>query len=135
MNSENSKFIQNNEKDGDVLNEERISYKLNLRKVKIQKAIIDKEGTKPLSNIFNFEFDNTSKELYSKDILSGAFYDDMEKAYKENNINELRKLLKSFHSFINNMDNIQIKELLSKGDSSYNIENNIQKKHFHLYAL
>ncbi len=49
----------------------------------------------------------------------------MEKAYKENNINDLRKLLKSFHSFINNMDNIQIKELLSKGDSSYIIENNI----------
>ena len=128
--SGNSTFIQNNKKDGDDHNEERISYKLNLRKEKIQKAIFDKRETKPLSNIINFEFDNTSKELNSKDILSGAFYDDLEKAYKENNINDLRKLLKSFHSFINNKDNIQIKELLSKGDSSYNIENNIQKKTF-----
>ena len=128
----NSKIIQNNKNDEINHNEERISYKLTLRKEKIQKTIFDKRGTKPLSDIFNFDFDNASKELNSKDILSGVFYDYMEKAYKENNINDLQKLMKSFHSFINNKqtDNIQFKELLSKGDSSYNIKNNIQKKTF-----
>ena len=128
----NSKIIQNNKNDEIDHNKERISYKLTLRKEKIQKTIFDKRGTKPLSDIFNFDFDNASKELNSKDILSGVFYDYMEKAYKENNINDLQKLMKSFHSFINNkqMDNNQFKELLSKGDSSYNIKNNIQKKTF-----
>lgn len=128
----NSKIIQNNKNDEIDHNKERISYKLTLRKEKIQKTIFDKRGTKSISDIFNFDFDNAIKELNSKDILSGVFYDYMEKAYKENNINDLQKLMKSFHSFINNkqMDNNQFKELLSKGDSSYNIKNNIQKKTF-----
>jgi len=130
--SGNSKFIQNNKNDEIDHNEERISYKLSLRKEKIQKAIFDKREAKSLSNILSFNSDNISKELYRKDILSGIFYDDLEKSYKENNIIELKKLLKSFNSFINNnkIDNIQIKDLLSKGDSSYNIINNIQKKEF-----
>ena len=130
--SGNSKFIQNNNNDEIDHNEERILYKLTLRKAKIQKAIFDKRGAKSLSNVINLDFDNTSKELDSEDILSGVFYDNLEKAYKENNINDLKKLMISFHSFTNNnkMDNTQFKELLSKGDSSYNIKNNIQKKTF-----
>ena len=128
----NSKFITNNKNDELKYNEERISYKLTLRKEKIQKAIFDKRGGKSFSNIIIFDSDNTSKDLKSKDILSGIFYDDIEKAYKVKNINDLKKLLKSFDSFLNNlqMDNIQIKELLSKVDSSLNIKNKVQKKVF-----
>ena len=78
----NSKIIQNNKNDELDHNKERISYKLTLRKEKIQKTIFEKRGTKPLSYIFNFDFYNASKELNSKDILSGVFFDYMEKAYK-----------------------------------------------------
>lgn len=71
--SGNSKFIQNNNNDEIDHNEERILYKLTLRKAKIQKAIFDKRGAKSLSNVIDLNFDNTSKELDSEDILSGVF--------------------------------------------------------------
>ena len=64
--------------------------------------------------------------------MSGKFYDNLESAYKANNIIELKNLLNSFGYLINNqhMDNLKMKELLSKADSSNNIKNKIGKRSF-----
>ena len=112
-------------------NDERISYKLTLRKQKIKEAIYSKRGVNPQSNYFEIKFDKIRNDLCNeKDILSGKFYDDLEKAYKTNNISELRNLLNSFSFFINSqkMDNLKLKEFFSKADSSNNIKNEIKER-------
>jgi len=112
-------------------NDERISYKLTLRKQKIKEAIYSKRGVNPQSNYFEIKFDKIKNDLCNeKDILSGKFYDDLEKAYKTNNISELRNLLNSFSFFINSqkMDNLKLKEFFSKADSSNNIKNEIKER-------
>ena len=112
-------------------NDERISYKLTLRKQKIKEAIYSKRGVNPQSNYFEIKFDKIKNDLCNeKDILSGKFYNDLEKAYKTNNISELRNLLNSFSFFINNqkMDILKLKEFFSKADSSTNIKNEIKER-------
>ena len=116
-------------------NDERILYKLTLRKQKIKDAIYSKRGTNFQSNFFyfDFQFDKIKNDLCSeKDILSGKFYNDLEKAYNTNNILELKNLLNSFCFFVSNqhMDKLKMKELLSKADCLNNIKNKVEKRPF-----
>jgi hypothetical protein len=114
-------------------NDERISYKLTLRKQKIKEAIYSKRGANSQFNYFDFQFNEIKNDLCSeKDILSGKFYNDLEKVFKTNNILELRNLLNSFCFFLKNqqMDKLKMKELLSKADSSINNKNKIEKSSF-----
>lgn len=114
-------------------NDERISYKLTLRKQKIKETIYNKRGANSQSNYFDFQFDEIKNDLCNeKDILSGKFYNDLKKAYNTNNILELKNLLNSFSFFVNSqqMDILKMKELLDIADSSNNNKNKIEKRTF-----
>ena len=128
-------FQSKNTEEETNYNDERISYKLTLRKQKIRDAIYRKRENNSQSNYFyfDFQFDKIKNDLCSeKDILSGKFYNDLEKAYNANNILELKNLLNSFCFFVNNqqMDKLKMKELLSKANSSNNIKNKEEKRPF-----
>ena len=114
-------------------NDERISFKLTLRKQKIKETIYNKRGANSQSNYFEFQFDEIKNDLCNeKDILSGKFYNNLKKAYNTNNTLELKNLLNSFSLFVNNqhMDILKMKELLTIADSSNNNKNKIEKRPF-----
>ena len=86
-------------------NDERISFKLTLRKQKIKETIYNKRGANSQSNYFEFQFDEIKNDLCNeKDILSGKFYNNLKKAYNTNNTLELKNLLNSFSFFVNKAD-------------------------------
>mgnify|MGYP002624877846 CR=1 FL=1 len=115
--------IINDDKKDSSYNENRISFKLSLRKQKIQELIFNKRGHKSSNQVLNNTDDNIN--IKENDILSGIYYDYLENAYKTNNIDSLCKLLNGFASFLEyipkNIDEVKI--LLMKANSSYNNKN------------
>ena len=136
LNSNNINSIDNNgnllsninkdDKKESSYNENRISFKLSLRKQKIQELIFSKRGQKSLNQVLNNSDDDI--KLKENDILSGIYYDYLENAYKTNDNNALKKLLNGFAAFLDEIpkSNDEIKIILMKANSSKN--NNISEK-------
>lgn len=108
-------------------NENRISFKLSLRKQKIQEEIFRKRGHKSLNQMLNNTNDDT--KIKENDILSGVYYDYLENAYKTNDNDELKELLNSFAVLLDEIPkgNDDIRIILMKANSSKN--NKINEKY------
>ena len=108
-------------------NENRISFKLSLRKQKIQEEIFRKRGHKSLNQVLNNTNDDT--KIKENDILSGVYYDYLENAYKTNDNDELKELLNSFAVLLDEIPkgNDDIRIILMKANSSKN--NKINEKY------
>ena len=121
-----SNFIIDKKKE-ESFNENRINYKLTLRKQKLQQTIFNKRETKSIKDFQVFNFEDIKKNKFKEEeILSGKYYDILENAYKANNNFNIRNLLNDFCYFFSEKGINE--DLLSKIDSSYNIKNNIKKK-------
>ena len=68
-----SSKIDKDDKKESSYNENRISFKLSLRKQKIQEEIFRKRGHKSLNQVLNNTNDDT--KIKENDILSGVYYD------------------------------------------------------------
>ena len=129
--------IDNNIKDENS-NENRISFKLSLRKKKIKEKI-DNNRINHI-NFFSEEFEHNKIEKYlctDKDILSGKLYDDLTTFYKNKNEVCLRNVLNGIGFFLDEKlkNNLNIKDIILKANSSYNINNNIKNEYFPLGNL
>ena len=105
-------------------NENRISFKLSLRKQKIQELIFSKRGHKSLNKVVNIV--NDEIKIKENDIVSGMYYDYLENAYKTNDNDALCKLLNALAIFLDEIPkaNDDIKIILMKANSSKNNKNN-----------
>ncbi len=134
---------KNNIKEENI-NEERISFKLSLRKKKIREKLNksrknfyfiqeDFKDNNIQTNNQDFEFNNIKKYLCSDEyILSGKLYDDLNNSSENKNELTLRNILNGFGCFLNEKakKKIDIKNILLNVDSSYNIKNNIKNVYF-----
>ena len=121
-----SSNIIKDDKNDSSYNENRISFKLSLRKQKIQELIFNKRGHNSLNQVLNIADDDI--KIKENDILSGIYYDYLENAYKTNDNVALCKLLNSFAIFLDEIPkaNDDIKIILMKANSSKN--NKINEK-------
>ena len=122
-----SSKIDKDDKKESSYNENRISFKLSLRKQKIQEEIFRKRGHKSLNQVLNNTNDDT--KIKENDILSGVYYDYLENAYKTNDNDELKELLNSFAVLLDEIPkgNDDIRIILMKANSSKN--NKINEKY------
>lgn len=152
LNNNIDKYImpkyKNNIKEENI-NEERISFKLSLRKKKIREKLNksrknfyfiqeDFKDNNIQTNNQDFEFNNIKKYLCSDEyILSGKLYDDLNNSSENKNELTLRNILNGFGCFLNEKakKKIDIKNILLNVDSSYNIKNNIKNVYFPLGHL
>jgi hypothetical protein len=113
-----SSNIIKDDKNDSSYNENRISFKLSLRKQKIQELIFNKRGHNSLNQVLNIADDDI--KIKENDILSGIYYDYLENAYKTNDNVALCKLLNSFAIFLDEIPkaNEDIKIILMKANSS-----------------
>ena len=116
-----SSKINKDDKKESSYNENRISFKLSLRKQKIQEEILRKRGHKSLNQVLNNAKDDR-KIKKENDILSGVYYDNLENAYKTNDNDELKELLNDFAVLLDEIPkgNNDIKIILMKANSSKN---------------
>ena len=114
-----SNIIEEDKKESSY-NENRISFKLSLRKQKIQELIFNKRGH--LSQDQIFETDDNDIKIKENDIVSGIYYNSLEIAYKNNDNASLCKLLKGFAIFLDEIpkDNGGAKILLMKSNDTKN---------------
>ena len=132
----NDKFSISEAEEEKSLKEDRILHKLTLRKQKMKEILFNKRGVKSSFDIFNNE--NYNNVLYIKEnFLSGKIYDDLKKEYNANNINEIKKILYGLALFLKDKKNSKsdLINILTKADSSYNIQHNIKYNYFPLASL
>ena len=130
LKNNNSKLFNKSENEQESLKEEHLSFKLTLRKQKLQEKIYSKRNFNQKESICNI-FNNLEEIDYSKeDFKNGKIYDDLKNSYNEKNENELRRIIYSIVSLFNNeeFDFIEFKKYLTKDDNSINIENDIKNK-------
>ena len=134
--NEKSSIYYKKENEEESYNENRISYKLSLRKQKIQEKINNKRDFINKNNIILLE--NIDKIIYTdNDFLSGKIYDDLNNAYTSNSEDQIIRIIYSLVSFLNdkNNDNSKLIKLLENGDSSSNIQKNIKNESFPIASL
>ena len=135
----------------DNFNENRISFKLSLRKKKLKEMVYENRKNFYLSHqAQDFDFNNINKfhdnsDCNNKDkflcndeyILSGKLYDKLNDSYKSKNELSLRNILNSLGCFINDKkkNHLEFEDILLKANSSYNIKNNIKNEYFPLGHL
>ena len=132
----NDKFSISEAEEEKSLKEDRILHKLTLRKQKMKEILFNKRGVKSSFDIFNNE--NYNNVLYIKEnFLSGKIYDDLKKEYNANNINEIKKILYGLALFLKDKknSNSDLINILTKADSSYNIQHNIKYNDIPLASL
>ena len=119
-------------------NDQRINYKLSLRKQKIKEKINNKRDFKLMTNLHTLDLNDLKNIILTdKDLSSGALYDYLENAYKNKNEADLMNMINGLGIFINNKisKNLNYMELLINTDSSYNLKNNIKSGSFPLGFL
>ena len=128
-----SKLFNIPQKKEESFNEERISYKLTLRKQKLEQKIIRKRILKS-NNLIIFNKDLTPIIYKKEDFLTGKVYDDLNNTYNSKNENELKNIIYGLTLFLRDekINNIEFIDIFKKTDSSYNIKNNIKN---HLFPL
>lgn len=135
----------------DNFNENRISFKLSLRKKKLKEMVYENRKNFYLSHqVQDFDLNNINKfhdnsdcnntdKFLCKDeyILSGKLYDKLNDSYKSKNELSLRNMLNGLGCFINDKrkNHLEFKDILLKANSSYNIRNNIKNEYFPLGHL
>ena len=128
----------NNDKDNleDDFNENRILYKLSLRKQKLQEKIYNKRDPKIKNDFLNI--DESNKIIYEeKDFLSGKLYDDLDNAFQSKDEKQQISILFSLVHFLQDkkLENLEYINLFKKTDSSSNIKNNISNEVFPIGSL
>ena len=142
INTEKKENI-NSKKEHNILNDEnsndqRINYKLSLRKQKIKEKINNKRDFKLMTNLHTPDLNDLKNLIWTdKDLSSGALYDYLENAYKNKNENDLLNMINGLGIFINKKisENLNFLDLLINTDSSYNLKNNIKSGSFPLGFL
>ena len=128
----------NDDKDNleDDCNENRILYKLSLRKQKLQEKIYNKRDPKIKNDFLNI--DESNKIIYEeKDFLSGKLYDDLDNAFQSKDEKQQISILFSLVHFLQDkkLENLEYINLFKKTDSSSNIKNNISNEVFPIGSL
>ena len=138
INSNNNKpnGFNNSENIEENVNEDRILYKLTLRKQKIQQTINGKRNLKSKNNFIKIKDEDIIK-FEKKDFLSGKVYDDLESAIKSKDGYLQLSIILGLVHFLQDqkLDNLEYNNLLLKADSSYNINNNSSNELFPLSNL
>ena len=138
INSNNNKpnGFNNSENIEENVNEDRILYKLTLRKQKIQQTINGKRNLKSKNNFIKIKDEDIIK-FEKKDFLSGKVYDDLESAIKSKDGYLQLSIILGLVHFLQDqkLDNLEYNNLLLKADSSYNIKNNSSNELFPLSNL
>ena len=122
----NSKLFNDLDNEQDVLKEEHLSFKLSLRKQKLQEKIYSKRNFNQKEPIYNF-FQNLEKKDYTQeDIKNGKIYDDLKNVYNKKNEKELRNTIYSISIFFSGkeFDFLEFKKYLSNNDNNDNLINN-----------
>ena len=138
INSNNNKpnGFNNSENIEENVNEDRILYKLTLRKQKIQQTINGKRNLKSKNHFIKIKDEDIIK-FEKKDFLSGKVYDDLESAIKSKDGYQQLSIILGLVHFLQDqkLDNLEYNNLLLKADSSYNIKNNNRNELFPLSNL
>lgn len=116
--------------------ENRINFKLSLRKQKITEKISHKRIPQIITDLKEFKIENIKSIIYTdKDILSGKIYDDLESSFKNETYNILINSLSGLGRILKEKAENENIDYILKADSSYNIKNNIKKEYFPLGNL
>ena len=116
--------------------ENRINFKLSLRKQKITEKIAHKRIPQIITDLREFKIENIKSIIYTdKDILSGKIYDDLESSFKNESYNILINSLSGLGRILKEKVENENIDYILKADSSYNIKNNIKKEYFPLGNL
>ncbi len=128
--------LNNSENIEENVNEDRILYKLTLRKQKIQQTINGKRNLKSKNHFIKIKDEDIIK-FEKKDFLSGKVYDDLENAIKSKDGYQQLSIILGLVHFLQDqkLDNLEYNNLLLKADSSYNIKNNNRNELFPLSNL
>ena len=122
LNNKNmSKFLEN-KNEQELLKEDRISYKLTLRKQKLQEKLYNKRIFQS-PDIFNFFIIGNEcikrRNYTEEDLLKGKIYEDLKNAYKSNNKTEIKECFLGLGIILENKyaNNKEILNFLKNSDS------------------